>query len=323
MNNRLIKLTAFAFSLMLAIVFTSLPFTLNVQASQTPYVRINGEFLHIYDEQPIMIEHIVVVPLRAVVETLGYTIRWDSQTQTAALSKSEHTSYVKINSSDIIINGEVEWGYIPAQLVNDRTLVCLRTISLITGMNVQWDRVSNIVDIFISDVVRPETILRPISSPIQTSVDGFELGLNPEELVRTLEEKDIAIHLPYAQDWDTIYENIADPVRDGRRYNVGGDFSFSFVIDDIIFNYTYEGLMESIYITTAQHRTSENVGVGDSRSRVIEAHGTAYMESPFTSGVIEYFDGENYLFFVFGGDFVLSWGIGQISIFEIHAQIFS
>jgi len=170
---------------------------------------------------------------------------------------------------------------------------------------------------------KSEIALRPHSAPNQTNIDGFELGLNPEELVWTLDERGIAILQAY-QDWETIYSIVENPVRDGRRYNVGSDFSFSFATENIIFDYTCEGLMESITVISALYRTSENIGISDSRRRVIEAHGADYLISPFDSNVIEYFDGENYLFFVFSfDDVVLHWGIRQISIFEFHAQRFS
>jgi len=52
---------------------------------------------------------------------------------------------------------------------------------------------------------------------------------------------------------------------------------------------------------------------------VIEAYGNAYRtdEDPMFERIIEYFDGRNYLFFVFDFDGnVWSWGISTMTMFQ-------
>ena len=299
----------------------------NTQTPQTPRIRIDGEFVQIptAEQQPVIVDGRTLVPLRAVMEALGFTVEWSAEEQTVLLTKPGRIIAVQIDNDNMFVNNDTVPLVVPAQIMNSRTMVPIRAISEATDLEVQWDATNRIVDILTSEDSKPEPIVRPIAPPIQTSVYGIELGLSPEELLKVLVERGIELNiLPLdAQNWETIYANVENPVRDGRRYNIGGDFSFSFATEHITFNYTFEGLQESMSIRTALHKTSANVGVGSSRSEVLEAHGTAYLISPFDSGVIEYFDGENYLFFVFVGDTVLSWGIGQISIFEVHARRFS
>jgi len=204
-------------------------------------------------------------------------------------------------------------------------MIPICAISQATGNEVQWDGRTHTIDIFVFINMTLEQLRempRTISPPIQTSIDGIELGLPPEKLVSLLDTNSIEliVSMEY-QDWETIYAHVENPVRDGRIYNIYDEFSFFFVTEDIIFNYSDDGLMEFMHVLSTHHRTSADISIGNSRSKVIDAHGDSYAISPFFSNTIEYFDGQNYLFFSFDfNENVESWGIGQISIFELHAE---
>ncbi|MCL1882267.1 MAG: copper amine oxidase N-terminal domain-containing protein [Defluviitaleaceae bacterium] len=329
MKNYTKKLVAFASALIFIIIFASPLFVLRVQATQMLRMRLDGEFLNLSQNYnlPSLNERSVFVPLRAIMEALGYTVEWTENTQTVTIVRTGHISRIQIDADSFMVNGADKQMEIPARLVENRTMVCLDTISAITGLGVRLDNMTHIIDLLTMGYSRSVVTQRPVSSPIQTTVDEFELGLTPKELVMMLNES-TGISLPPTreddQDWESIYNAVDNPVRDGRIYNVGGDFSFFFAAEDVIFNYTAEGLFESIIVQSSRIRTIADAGVGDSRDSVLASHGMAYMESPFLGrGVIEYFDGENYLFFVFRADYVQEWGIGSISIFDIHAHIFS
>ena len=310
--------------LTLVLLFLFSPSVLNAQSSQILRIRINGAFLYIpaNEQQPIM-QGDVLVPLRVVLETLGYAVEWRAETQTAVFSKQGRVGTLEISSQEIFINNRVEQLYIPSQLVSGRTMVSLCTIYRLTGMNVLWERNSYTINIFDENSFSLY-MERPISPLIQTSISEIELGLSPEYLIKSLYERDIKLLIPpyYTQDWDFINKHVENPVLDGRIYNLGGlCFSFFFRTEHLVFNFTREGEKESIFVRTAEHSTFEGIRIGDSRDRVVEAHGHNYLESPFASNVIEYFDGENYLSFVFGGDKVIDWSIRKISIFDSHARI--
>lgn|GEM_PF-3452007 len=113
-------------------------------------IRISGEFVYIPadEQQPVIIGNRTLVPLRAVMEALGFTVGWDEQTQTASLVKQGHIVYVQIGSSDIIVDGYAAPTDVPAQIINSRTMIPVRAVSEATGFEVRWDDTSLIVDIY-------------------------------------------------------------------------------------------------------------------------------------------------------------------------------
>ena len=300
---------------------------LYVQPTQTPRVRINWEHIEIsYDDQkPIIINNHYMVPLHIVMEALGFLVEWEEETQTITLTNQWRTVSIEIGNYYMSINNNVVSLNAPVVVINNHLMIPICAISQATGNEVQWDGRTHTIDIFVFINMTLEQLRempRTISPPIQTSIDGIELGLPPEKLVSLLDTNSIEliVSMEY-QDWETIYAHVENPVRDGRIYNIYDEFSFFFVTEDIIFNYSDDGLMEFMHVLSTHHRTSADISIGNSRSKVIDAHGDSYAISPFFSNTIEYFDGQNYLFFSFDfNENVESWGIGQISIFELHAE---
>ena len=328
MKTSCIKLACITLMLALAAYFASITHTRNEQHPQTPQLRINWGLIEIPvdDQHSVIVNDRTLVPLRAVMEALGFEVEWNEQKQTATLKSEWHTAIIQIGSYEIIVNDNITPTDVPAQIMNNRTMVPVRVISEATGMRVQWDARNYTVYIFDFRTMQMEQLRqmpRLISPPIQTSIDGFELGLTPEELVQELDKRNVSIIVSEHQDWETIYEFVDSPMRDGRVYNLAGEFSFTFSTNTFHFYYTEKGFMESISVRTSQHRTSAGVGIGSSRSDVVAAHGNAYAVSPFFGNIIEYFDGEKYLYFAFDSqNVVYSWGIRQVSIFELHAGRF-
>ena len=118
-----------------------------------PRIQIDGQFIQIpaHDQQPIMINGRILVPMRAVMQELGFAVEWDSAMFTGWLSKPGFTVLVPADSYHIIVNGNIIELDVPARLVNGRILVPLRAISVSTGMDVRWDEVGLIASIYTSD----------------------------------------------------------------------------------------------------------------------------------------------------------------------------
>lgn len=101
-------------------------------------VEIDGQALSL-DQPPIIINGRVLVPLRGVLEKLGATVSWDSQTRTVTVTKGTKNIQIAIDSSFAVINGYRYKMDEPAHLINDRAMVPLRFISEALGAEVQWD----------------------------------------------------------------------------------------------------------------------------------------------------------------------------------------
>lgn len=76
-----------------------------------------------FDQPPVLIEDRVLVPVRAIFEALGAEVQWNDDTQTATAVKGGTTVQITIDNNAMLVNGEVKLLDVPAQLMNNRTLV--------------------------------------------------------------------------------------------------------------------------------------------------------------------------------------------------------
>lgn len=92
-----------------------------------------------FDQPPIIIDGRTLVPLRAIFEALGATVDWNNDTQTVTSNKGNTTIKITVGDNKLYVNNNVTVLDVPAQIVNDRTLVPVRAISEAFGCNVDWD----------------------------------------------------------------------------------------------------------------------------------------------------------------------------------------
>jgi hypothetical protein len=111
-------------------------------------IRVSGEFLSFPGGQPpIIISGRTLVPLRDVMEYLGFEVTWDESTREVQLRKEGYDVRVTVYSSDMFVNGQRHSLDVAPRITNDRTMVPLRAISEATGLTVTWDDENHIVDI--------------------------------------------------------------------------------------------------------------------------------------------------------------------------------
>lgn len=134
-----------------------------VAASDRINVTINGNPVY-FDVPPMMINDRTMVPLRAIFEALGASVDWNEATQTVTSSKDGSTIMLTINSTVMYVNGTPITLDVPAQVVNDRTLVPIRAISEAYNTTVNWDDSTQTVIITTNSQipVQPEPTAAPI-----------------------------------------------------------------------------------------------------------------------------------------------------------------
>ena len=98
-----------------------------------------------FDVPPQLIEGRTMVPLRMIFEALGAEVSWDDATQTASGVKGDTTVKITINEKVLYKNGQAITLDVPAQLINDRTLVPVRAISESFDVLVDWDDATSTV----------------------------------------------------------------------------------------------------------------------------------------------------------------------------------
>ncbi len=116
-------------------------------ASAQISVDVNGRPVQFGNVQPAKIGGRVLIPLRAVVESLGAEIKWDGSTQTVRGSKGERSFSLQINSRSATVNNNAVSLDVPAQLLSGTTMVPLRFVAEALGAEVEWNAATSRVAI--------------------------------------------------------------------------------------------------------------------------------------------------------------------------------
>lgn len=101
------------------------------------------------DVVPVVIDDRTLVPVRFISESFGATVAWDSDSKTITVVLAETTIQMVLDSKDYTINSQPMTMDVPAQVMNDRTIIPLRAMVEGLGKYVFWDSRGLIV---ISDV---------------------------------------------------------------------------------------------------------------------------------------------------------------------------
>lgn len=117
-----------------------------VPSTGLAYMEANDIILNGYpipmDVRPIVVGGRTLVPMRAIFETLGYEVSWNEYSQTAIGQKYGSRIEFKIDSSfkeDNFYNGIGIEMDVSAKIYNGRTLVPVRLVSELAGLDVGWD----------------------------------------------------------------------------------------------------------------------------------------------------------------------------------------
>lgn len=90
------------------------------------------------DVPPVIVDDRTLVPFRAIFEALGAEVEWEAETRTALGVRGGIAVEIQIDSSVMKINGEELVLDVPAQIIDDRTMVPVRAVSESFNANVGW-----------------------------------------------------------------------------------------------------------------------------------------------------------------------------------------
>lgn len=128
-------------------------------ASQTDSeitVTIDGVPIYL-NTPPQKVEGRVLVPLRAIFESLGAEVKWDNKTQTATGTRDSTTIVLGLNKTTATVNGKTLMLDIPAKKIDGRILVPTRFVAESLGAVVKWDSGNNSVAIVTGSADSTET----------------------------------------------------------------------------------------------------------------------------------------------------------------------
>ncbi len=101
-------------------------------------VLVNGTKLS-FDQPPVSINDRTLVPLRAIFEALHAEVEWNDATSTVTAKRGGTTIKLAIGDKTLYKNNVPITLDVPAQLVNDRTMVPARAVTEALGATVDWD----------------------------------------------------------------------------------------------------------------------------------------------------------------------------------------
>ena len=148
-------------------------FCLPVFAEESIKVTIDGKTLF-FDTNPINDRGRIIVPLRRIFEELNAEVSWDGETQTAISKKDRTTVLVQIDNTEMKINDETKILDVPAQLINNRTLVPTRAVAEAFGCDVSWDGENQTVIIKTPDFLEKEVSKKDYESEAGFKISYFE-----------------------------------------------------------------------------------------------------------------------------------------------------
>ncbi|OAB35311.1 stalk domain-containing protein [Paenibacillus glacialis] len=136
-------------------------------ASIPQFVPINNEPQHIqvyieghkqaYAQAPVNVSGNVLVPFRAIFQSLGATVKWNKSTQTVTATREGKTIILTMGSKIAYVNGVPITLSAAPQLINGSTMVPVRFVSEALGGMVEWNIASNSVVVFQKQPTIPTT----------------------------------------------------------------------------------------------------------------------------------------------------------------------
>ncbi len=102
------------------------------------YVKLNGCILS-FETPPIMQNDTTLVPIRFLFEQMGAAVDWNGDTETASISDGNTTVTFTIGDAAATVNGKPVEMTVPAQLIDDKTMVPVRFLSEALGRTVTGD----------------------------------------------------------------------------------------------------------------------------------------------------------------------------------------
>ena len=88
-----------------------------------------------------------LVPVRALSQTLGAKVNWNSSKRQAEITKGDINIVIPIDSDNAYVNGQTAYLDVPAEIMNGRTMVPLRFAAEALNIEISWDQDTKTVNI--------------------------------------------------------------------------------------------------------------------------------------------------------------------------------
>ncbi len=100
-----------------------------------------------FDTPPVIKEGRTLIPVRAVSEALGATVEYDDVEKIVTITKDEKIIIFSLAEGTVTVNDETVEIDVPAEIMNNRTMVPLRFIAEQLELSVEWDQETQTINI--------------------------------------------------------------------------------------------------------------------------------------------------------------------------------
>ena len=107
-------------------------------------MQVNGMPVAL-DAAPFIKDGRTLLPIRALIETLGGTVQWNAQTKTATVALGSRTMVLTVGSTKALVNGSPVTLDVAPMIVKGRTFLPLRAVAENLGLDLAWDAASQTI----------------------------------------------------------------------------------------------------------------------------------------------------------------------------------
>lgn len=160
-----------------------LSFSLQSVPGAAVRVTLNGQEMT-FETDPYIENGRVMVPLRGILEAMGYSVYWQSHTQTVLAINGTTSITMPLNSKTVTVNGETVPVDAPARLTDSRTFVPLRFLAEHSGATVTWDPNISTVSI-LSEAAKSQGMKASVVLIQTNKMQGSGVILSEDGLIAT------------------------------------------------------------------------------------------------------------------------------------------
>jgi hypothetical protein len=130
------------------VTVTKLQIEKSVLKGENPQVQVvlDGNIIQ-FDQEALLVEGRVLVPVRKIFESLGGTVEFNQETKELVGNIGDKSIKLTLGEKTATLNGEVIALDVPAQIINDRVLVPVRFIAECIGKKINWDQNNYVVSL--------------------------------------------------------------------------------------------------------------------------------------------------------------------------------
>ena len=146
-----------------------------------PDVIVDGSKILFNDQNAVIVDGVTLVPARGVFEAMGNTVKWVEESRMVIITTSTGVRYVRVYiDSDIMkvnqyktlmeeTSEEIKLE-VPAQIMNDRTMIPLRAVSEAFDGEVEWNEDDYVINITTTEPPLLEGYEHKPKTPIEEMV---------------------------------------------------------------------------------------------------------------------------------------------------------